>query len=165
MEVQITAIKAEIRNVPPTWVHPEKDGKPIPLFNEYTYVHKCWTDGLNLWLDGKKWKGFDPRNGQMFNGGTETEPHGKESTREAWVQFCGSDEPQREKFMPEWPEHEATHCQCYAADHGVPLSPVLTPEEMERDLNQFKKNTEEQLLPAVLPVEVLEAAKREAQAS
>ena len=58
------------------------------------------------------------------------EPDEQKMTFEEW----DGDRPQKEDYMPDWPESEKTHMQMYeCTSEGTPISPVMaTAEELAR---------------------------------
>lgn len=119
----------EVRKVPADWKHPkdEHTGRYKPLHEGRDYAPR-----KKDWLDTLAEKGLQ-----------ET------------LEWNGNP-PNREDFMPDWPEAECTHLMMYEdTSEGTPISPAFaTPEELahwlaDNGASSFGKSTAtyEQWLP------------------
>lgn len=105
----------EVRMVPPDWEHPRNEhGSYIPLKDCYDSAMECYKREMREWME-------------------HPEP---DMTFDEWY----GGEPQREDYMPDWPEEECTHYMMYEnTTEGTPKSPAFsTPEELARWLADNK---------------------------
>jgi hypothetical protein len=109
----------EVRRVPKDWQHPQRDDgregfKPL-------YPGEFYESAATNWLALLAEKGATPEGLQ------------------AVLEWEGQP-PNREKYMPDWPEAERTHLMMYEdTSEGTPISPAFaTPEELARWLADTK---------------------------
>jgi len=111
----------EVRMVPKDWKHPMKNGRYVPLLDNYKDRIAEWNTGKELWDKGLK---------DNYKGGTE--PHNNSMTYEEW----DGEKPDPKDYMPDFAEGTTTYYQMYeTCSEGTPLSPPMkTPEELARYL-------------------------------
>lgn len=111
----------EVRRVPEDWKHPKKNGQYIALHGG------SFSERVAKWdLEKQKWdEGFM----SDFKGGWE--PKGNRSY--PFAEYDGP-RPEKDDYMPDWPEAQRTHLQMYeTCSEGTPISPVMdTPENLAR---------------------------------
>ena len=115
----------EIRRVPEKWEHPKRpDGNYIPLmgYSDKEQVPE-WDEEKEQWA-----KGFRRSFADDSFVPIEADVHSE--TFEEWT----GNRPEKDHYMPEWPDAEKTHIQMYEdCSEGTPISPVMkTPEELAR---------------------------------
>ncbi len=96
----------EVRRVPADWQHPKNDlGHYKPLYEGDRYERRKKEFEEKLAAEGMQ----------------------------AAIDWCGNP-PNKEDYMPDWPEAEKTHLMMYEdTTEGTPLSPAFkTPEELAR---------------------------------
>ncbi len=124
----------EVRRVPADWQHPEKnDGSSDyqPMFDKsFDEAAREWKEGFLAWEGGVDVALNQPR----------------DDTCEYWEYDGGP--PDRDYYMPYWPEEERTHLQMYeCTSEGTPISPVTeTPEELaqwlvDNNVSAFARET------------------------
>lgn len=90
----------ELRRVPKDWKHPKENGKYQPLWGGLYSKELVAFEAL------QKEKGLQEA----------LDNHGKA--------------PNKDEYMPEWPENEKTHIQMYEdTSEGTPISPVMDAPE------------------------------------
>lgn len=91
----------EVRRVPPDWEHPRGTR------GEYEPLYDGYNEQVEAW-----------------------EAKYKKSGLQATIDYYGSP-PDKNDFMPDWPESERTHFQMYeTCTEGTPISPVLESAEV-----------------------------------
>lgn len=122
----------EVRRVPPTWVHPERevwvDGVPRkvhrPLHDaSYAQAAQEWEAGCAAWCRGER----DAYHVATGDGTLDAD------TPYAYALYEGG-RPSPDEYMPEWSSEQCTHLMLYeTTSEGTPLSPAFaTPEELAR---------------------------------
>jgi hypothetical protein len=99
----------EVRRVPANWQHPKRsDGKYIPLLDAFNEVAMEWDKDYENW--------------------SKHNPGAKDFAYEEYI----GPKPQKENYLPDWPENLRTYYQMYeAVTEGTPISPVMkSPEEL-----------------------------------
>jgi len=108
----------EVRRVPPTWEHPKDlGGRPRPLYDG------SWVADVREWMDAAI----------AWDNGTEEDAPRQKADYPFYWEWSGGP-PERDSYMPDWPEAERTHYQMYeTTSEGTPISPVMaSPEELAR---------------------------------
>ena len=114
----------EIRKVPKDWEHPKNEnGHNIPLYGgSFQKELAEWEEGNLKWQQGLR---------SDFNGGWQLKESAElHMSYEEWSR----QKPDKEDYMPDWPEAERTHLQMYEnTSEGTPISPVMeTPEALAK---------------------------------
>jgi hypothetical protein len=110
----------EVRRVPKNWKHPSNKGRYIPLLEGFAESLKRWETGKEKWDQGfvddyhGGWKPYDTT----------------DMTFDEW----DGRKPEKEDYMPDFPDEEKTHYQMYeTCSEGTPISPVMeSPEELAK---------------------------------
>jgi hypothetical protein len=114
----------EVRRVPANWEHPMDDRGFVPLHDGYNEAKREWE------LYHEKWKQGLERDWSV----SEDEAAGwvpiKESHSESTFEDYYGKYPNRDAYMPDWPDEERTHWQMYEnVSEGTPISPVCASAE------------------------------------
>lgn len=124
----------EVRMVPADWRHPQYTpwdapgdyavGRFKPLFDGgYAKAAADWAEEKAQWDAGYK---------RDYGGPSKWAPKGDDHNC-SFEEWCG-EEPQPDRYMPEWPADQRTHLMMYeTTSEGTPISPAFaTPEELAR---------------------------------
>ncbi len=104
----------EVRRVPATWEHPKgSNGSYTPLYDgDYQAIARRWLDEAIAWDNDTHEAAAEHKAEHSFYWEWDGQP------------------PQREDYMPSWPDAERTHYQMYeTTSEGTPISPVMESPE------------------------------------
>ena len=113
----------EVRRVPKDWIHPKSDnGHDIPLLMGYAKDVEKWDIANGKWNDGYR---------NDYHGGWK--PLDGDEECDSYAEWNG-DRPDKDDYMPDFTEGEATHYQMYeTVSEGTPISPVMgSPEALAK---------------------------------
>ncbi len=121
----------EVRKVPADWKHPkENDSHFKQLKSDYKNDLEGWNVEKSKWDEGLV----------LDTVSQYPKPTWKKKYEEllslTFEEATEEQSPNKDDYMPEWPEEECTHFQMYElSDEGTPVSPPMaTPEELAQYL-------------------------------
>ena len=126
----------EVRRVPADWKHPEGKQGYVPIEEgDFESDLKNWKEEYDKWNEGymKDWDNKTHKDVWVKRTGN--------ALTDAYYEWFGK-RPEKEDYMPQWTEEEATHYQMYeTVSEGTPISPVMaSPEELARWLTDNDAN-------------------------
>jgi len=107
----------EVRRVPKDWKHPRNE------HGRYTALHEDYKGSVDDWDKGAA----------LWNSGVYPEYASEENKKLSYAEW-DMQRPEKEDYMPEWKDGEATHFMMYeTCSEGTPISPAFeTPEELAK---------------------------------